>query len=349
MHHMVKYLSNKVKEKGASLVEYALLVGLIAVVCIGAVSAAGVNIANIMGGTSFALKGYSIVSSSSPPGPQTGTVPVTFVVAGPGSPGAVVNLAAVGDPSNKYTFTAICVGADDTITYTSQSEFAVVMGALNLMEETINVNVAAYPQEYSCSVVQGKVKGASIGVETINYVNWNTGLSGEAVPYLSTTLPSAPRSITINYQTPWDGGYGEMPDIILTDSPNMGVLDCNGSDTGFRWGQFNDNLITDRFYCDGGSSPAQVAGTSASGDGSDVVAYEEYTLKIEFTGTSTITTVFWGDSTSPGDIAEGPYITSHTRFSDIVNWDHLFIRGDTGGTVNAVRVEINEQDVPVSN
>lgn len=41
---MIKMIQNKIKERGASLVEYGLLVALIAVICIAAVKLLGSNV-----------------------------------------------------------------------------------------------------------------------------------------------------------------------------------------------------------------------------------------------------------------------------------------------------------------
>ena len=99
---MVKFL-RKLSDKGASLTEYALLVSLIAVICLVAVSATGGNIQALMGTTSMATSNLTVYGEAPlPPGPGIAEIPVVFTV------GSTLT-AQIAAPS-EIPFTAECKG-----------------------------------------------------------------------------------------------------------------------------------------------------------------------------------------------------------------------------------------------
>ena len=91
----------KLSDKGASLVEYSLLVALIAVVCLGAVSAAGGNTASIFNRSALSVAGLEVSGiTQATPG---NIITVGFDV-------TPVGTTAVVGAGNLYEFTAKCTG-----------------------------------------------------------------------------------------------------------------------------------------------------------------------------------------------------------------------------------------------
>ena len=101
---MVFCVLRKISDKGASLTEYALLVSLIAAICLVAVTATGGNIEALMGQTSMATSNLTVTGTAPAPVPGASFIPVTFTVGSTLT--AQIDLAA----ERTIPFTAECKG-----------------------------------------------------------------------------------------------------------------------------------------------------------------------------------------------------------------------------------------------
>ena len=185
---MVKFL-RKLSDKGASLTEYALLVSLIAVICLVAVSATGGNIQALMGQTAMATSNLTVTTNGAALTPTTGpggtTIPVGFVV------GSTLTAQITLAEADTIPFTAECIG-DNGDTGKQTETLTTNIGDTH----TINVPVAEGTTEtYLCTVNGIAMNGPGASLASGNSITYPTMDFTSTTDSITATFTATPEAI----------------------------------------------------------------------------------------------------------------------------------------------------------
>ena len=219
---MVKLL-RKLSDKGASLTEYALLVSLIAVICLVAVSATGGNIQALLSETSMATSNLTVYGPApAQPGAGESSIPVGFTV------GSTLT-AQIAAPS-EIPFTAECKG-DGGDSGKATKSYAAVAGTEGLIDVPITADSG---QTYSCTVngvpidgTGGDLGGASGNSIAITGLTFTSGTTDITATFTATPEATNGYTLTCNDGVSFPAVIGASSPVTLTGLTPSTAYDCS--------------------------------------------------------------------------------------------------------------------------